>query len=575
MPSFLKNCCFALLFACAFNSHAAAIGLEIEGLSKPLTDNVRASLDWHTLDSGKVSSAYLQRRLQKSEATVAKALEPFGYYHPEITSQLKQDGEQWLAFYQITPGPITRVKQLNIQLAGAAANDPAFSQAQQTFPLQAGDALSHQRYESGKANISKKLTAQGYLDASLKTARIAVNKSRREADIALHWQSGPAYRFGELSSSTEHIDARLIQRWAKFNSGERFSYEKLLAFQQRLDSSGYFQHSEIAIDTQPSDGTADISVITEPAAKRLYRASLGYGTDTGARAQLGFEQRWLNRFGHSLRSGIRLAEREQSYSLSYQVPALRGRADSYHYGWQRRDQQLPEYDSRSDRFSASQLSNTRSWQILWGINIESDQFTVANQRQSEQLWYLENQWSKYRSDKPVYPSRANSLIINGRVGAGFDSEQKYFSRLHLQQQWIRPAPWPGRVILRGAAGALWSDSFDRLPPQHRFYSGGDRSVRGYAYQSLSPTDGSNQRIGGRYLAELSGELDYRFNENWAAAFFVDAGQAFNFSDTDLAIGTGLGARFITSLLVVRIDVANAINQENKPWRLHLTLGTDF
>ncbi len=575
MPTLLKICCFAGLFTCALSSHAGDIRVVIEGLEKPLAENVRASLRWQGLDSDQVSAAYLQKRLQQSEAQVRQALEPFGYYHAQITSQLQQQDSQWTAHYTVTAGSVTRVKALDIALKGAAASDPKLKTAATSFPLQVGDALDHQQYESGKAALSKQLNSLGYLDAELTEAVVAVNKAAQTADIRLHWSSGPAYRFGRLSSETQYIDDRLIQRWAGFETGQRFSYEKLLAFQRRLDSSGYFQSSEVAITTQPQQGLADISVITEPAAQKLYRTSLGYGTDTGARAQLGFEQRWLNRFGHSLRSGIRLAEREQSYSVSYQVPALRGRADSYHYGWQRRDQQLPEYDSRSDRLSATQLSNTRSWQILWGINIERDQFTVAGQRQSEQLWYIENQWSKFRSNEPVYPNHATSLLVNGRVGAGFDSEQQYFSRLYVQQLWVRPASWPGRITVRAAAGALWSDSFDKLPPQHRFYSGGDRSVRGYAYQSLSPTDASNNRIGGRYLAELSAELDYRFSEQWAGAVFTDAGQAFNISDTDIAVGVGIGARFITSLLVVRMDLANAINQESRSWRLHLTLGTDF
>lgn len=553
--------------------------VKIEGIDAPLKKNAELSLDWKKIDVDTLSPAYLEQRLEKSEALIHKALQPFGYYNAHIKSRLEKHKNRWTAIYTVAAGPATTVQQVDIKVNGAAENDSRVQQSIGAFPLTVGAPLLHSQYESGKAAISKQLTAAGYLDARLDRAKVSVNKTQNSAAINLRWTSGKAYRFGKLTTNTEHIDARLLKRWANFEQGDRFSYETLLTFQRRLDSSGFFQSSEVAVDTDPASGLAHITVQTEPASKRLYRASLGYGTDTGARTQLGFEQRWLNHYGHSLRTGARIAEREQSYSVTYHVPALRGRADSYNYGWQRRAQQLPEYDTRSDRISAVQLSTGGHWQIQWGINIESDRFTIGDgpgaTTQSDTLWYVENQWSRYKSNQPVYPDRASSLVVNGRTGAGFDGEQKYFSRLHLQQLWITPAPWPGRLILRGAAGALWSDSFDRLPPQHRFYSGGDRNVRGYSYQSLSPVDANNNRVGGRYLTEISGEIDYRLSESWAVAGFVDAGQAFSSDNPNIAIGTGLGIRFITSLLVVRMDVANATNQDDRPWRLHLSLGTDF
>lgn len=555
--------------------YAAEMQVEINGIDNPLKKNVRLSLDWHGINVDSLTAAYLEQRLKQSEKHVHTALQPFGYYNASVSSQLQQQDDKWLAQYQVSAGPATKISTLALHFAGDGASDPSLKSATENFPLAVGSTLNHSLYEQGKSAINRQLSAAGYLNATLEAAKVRVHKARNQADIHLRWQTGKAYRFGTLSTDTNQFDPRLLSRWANFSAGQRFNYETLLSFQRRLAASGFFQRADVAIDADSENGIANVIVETEAAAKRLYSGSIGFGTDTGARAQLGFEQRWLNRFGHSFRSGIRLAELEQSYSLSYHVPALRGRADNYTYSWQRSNKQLPEYDSSSDRLSAVQLSNTAHWQILWGINLEHDSFIIGGNRQADTLWYLENQWSKYKSKQPVYPSHARSLIINTRLGAGFDGEQKYFSRLLIQQHWIRPAPWRGRIQVRGAIGSLWSDSFDRLPPQHRFYSGGDRNVRGYAYQSLSPVDANNDRIGGRHLAEASVELDYRLNDSWAVASFVDAGQAFSSQQPDIAIGTGIGLRFITSLLVIRVDVANAINQPNRPWRLHLNLGTSF
>ena len=37
----------------------------------------------------------------------------------------------------------------------------------------------------------------------------------------------------------------------------------------------------------------------------------------------------------------------------------------------------------------------------------------------------------------------------------------------------------------------------------RFFAGGDQSVRGYEYQTLSPENDRGDRIGGRYMVALS------------------------------------------------------------------------
>lgn len=580
---------YALLLPCVLataglwsSASWAAIKVEVQGLPKPLEKNVRANLNWQNINPESLSSAYLQQRLMASEQQVAEALQPFGYYQAKISSELLSDQPKsgdWLSRYQIDLGPPTVVNALNIHLTEPPTNSPALAELAKQFPLQPGQRLIHSQYEQGKTTLSSRLNQLGYLDAELTQAEVAVSRQRNSADITLRWNTGPAYRFGELAINAPEIEPRLLRRWAEFSTGDAFDYAKLLSFQRKLNNSGFFAFSQIEINRVAETATADIVVNTAPAAKRLYKASFGYGTDTGARAQLGFEQRWLNRYGHSLLADLRLAEREQSYSMAYRIPALRGRADSYTISWQQRDQQLPEYDSRSSRFSVTELSHTRQWQIQHSANVELDDFVIGSTRTNDTLWYLETHWSRFSSNRPVFPNQAQSLTLNARLGSGFDQAQQYLARLQLQYLKVLPAPWDGRVLLRATAGALTVDNFDQLAPQHRFYAGGDRSVRGYRYQSLAPTNSSGDKIGGHYLAELSLETDYRFANNWAVAGFIDAGQAFsdtNRSDnSDIAVGTGLGLRFITTLLLVRLDVANGITESGQPWRLHLSLGTDF
>ena len=81
--------------------------------------------------------------------------------------------------------------------------------------------------------------------------------------------------------------------------------------------------------------------------------------------------------------------------------------------------------------------------------------------------------------------------------------------------------------------------------------------------------------GGRHLAVGSMELDYEVAEKWRVAAFIDAGNAFDDRNEPLARGTGLGVRYQTPVGPVRVDVANAISDPDRPWRVHITFGPEL
>jgi translocation and assembly module TamA len=40
--------------------------------------------------------------------------------------------------------------------------------------------------------------------------------------------------------------------------------------------------------------------------------------------------------------------------------------------------------------------------------------------------------------------------------------------------------------MRGNLGWIETGDFDKVPPDLRFFAGGDRSIRGYKYKSIAP-----------------------------------------------------------------------------------------
>jgi translocation and assembly module TamA len=108
-----------------------------------------------------------------------------------------------------------------------------------------------------------------------------------------------------------------------------------------------------------------------------------------------------------------------------------------------------------------------------------------------------------------------------------------------------------------------------LPNLYRFKAGGSRSVRGYAFESLS-----NNGLGSNNIVTASAEIEMKVHGDWSLAAFFDAGNAFNdWNDYELRKGVGIGVRWYSIAGPLRLDVAQGLDLAGDPWRIHFTIGT--
>jgi len=126
-------------------------------------------------------------------------------------------------------------------------------------------------------------------------------------------------------------------------------------------------------------------------------------------------------------------------------------------------------------------------------------------------------------------------------------------------------------------GRFYTTSIDgaaeNLPISLRFFAGGSRSVRGYSYQSLGPTDQYGNVVGGNNMFVMNFELERAIGADWGVAAFYDTGNAFNnFSNMDLVQGAGVGVRYYTPIGSMNLDLARQIGVSNPDFRIHFTIG---
>jgi translocation and assembly module TamA len=449
--------------------------------------------------------------------------------------------------------------------------------ALQKFEPKQGARLDHAAYERSKQLIATALANDGYLSAQPVRRKVSVVRGANSADIDLAFDAGPRYRLGELRFSESQFPDSFLQQYKLWEEGEYYSADKLLTLQQALVDADYFTSVAVTPDLEhAADDVVPVDVMLIPAKRTVYTANLYFSTDSGPGVKLGAQRRWLNQRGHKLGGEIEYSSRLQEISTTYQIPKPGLRSRNYTIGAGYRDEQTDTSRSRMARLAANEVTERwKGFTRTLGLQYLNGDFEIADQRGSTSLLYAEGLLTRKKANDVYFPTSGYSLLYGLRFAFESLLSDTSFTQLHAEGKWLRKVGEDGRFLARAALGAMVVDNFDALPPELRFFAGGDRSIRGFDYQQIGEVNSTGGVIGGEYLAVASAEYEHYFWDNWGAAVFVDAGDAFK-SNFDANVGAGIGLRWKSPIGLVRVDIARPVVTElDKSWRVHLVIGPDL
>lgn len=571
------------------------VNVEITGIrDDELLKNIKNYLQIEQQKEHKRLSVRRIRRLHKqSTEDIIKALQPFGYYRPKIITSLKppesEDNKTWQAQYQITPGESLKVHQVEVKILGMGQTDSAFEQLVANFPIAKGDVLYHPDYDKGKMLLRGLAEERGYFHAHLTEHRIEYNETDYQASIFLTFDTGPRYRFGELVFEQDILEEDIIGRYQPFAAGDPYNAEKLIIFERDLENSGYFTEVEIEVKrptTPQAEGELVVPVNVQFTERKrtAYSASIGYGTDTGIRGTVRFERRYINKYGHKFSIEAKLSEIRQSVTAQYFIPYSDNQEEFLSLKAGYIDESTDIIDSETLVIGLAKhhprlFFNRYKVNEVLGLEYRDEKYTVGEDSGHASLLMPNASWSYVKADNRMYTLKGFKLQLDIRGALNQLGSDNSFLQTHLSSTFIRKLHEKGRLIARGELGysfiSLLDGEFRDLPPSIRYFAGGDRSVRGYDYNELGPTDSQGQVIGGENLMVGSLEYEHIVIDKWSVAAFYDVGNAFdNFSDP-LKQGAGLGVRWQSPVGLVRVDVATALSEDNYPIRLHVTVGPDL
>lgn len=555
---------------------ADQLQLSVNGVSDEIAGNVRAFLSIASLEDQSITSESRLRFLhRRAMDEIGEALEPFGFYNPEIKTELNQlsDGN-WQAIYTITPGPQVMLTRVNISLLGEGQTDPVFNEIVGTTPLKIDSVLDQQAYSRLKSRLQSVAAERGYYRARFDRSSIYVNRDENTAEINIIFSTGQRTRISELRFSDSPISEDLLRRYPRFTEGDHLDVAQLIDLQSALIDSNYFADVEVLpLLSELEDGEIPIQISLTPRPRNLYRAGIGFGTDTGTRIQLGLDRRYVNSRGHRLNANLRLSEIRNDLSGSYMIPGTDPRSDQYGIRGRYSDENSDTIESQTYAVGGIWQKQIGDWERVLTLDLEQEQFTFDDVTQSVVLLIPRAKFTKTVADDLFNTRKGYNLGLSAAASSDSLLSDISLIQLTLNGKRVDSLSDNWRLLSRFELGATVTDNFDLVPASMRFYAGGDNSVRGYDYQKLGPESANGNIIGGQYLMVGSLEADYMFRPNWRLAGFMDAGNAFDDFSEPVKTSVGFGVRWQSPVGPIRLDLAKPI--EDSGFRIHFTLGPDL
>jgi len=507
-----------------------------------------------------------------------EAAATLGFFSADVDVKVDRSAKPVAVTLTITPGAATHIASVTIDVTGPANTLPegeaAIRKLRDEWLLPKRAQFRQQTWTAAKQRATATLAASPFAAATLAASEAKVDPAAYSADLSLTLDSGPPFRFGEIEvQGLKRYTPELVKNFGAVPEGELYSEQAMDDYVRRLLASGYFASVQASIDTdvaQAEHAKVTLSVIEAPSRRLEFGA--GYSTDTEYRASASYSDVNLDGHGLQMYTNARVETKVQQLDLRFvRPPTPTGWIDTYAATLQRTD--IENLVTRTAAVTARRRAIDERRTPAFGIGFyQNDQTPDGLPTESSHALYVDGEYTWRNVDDLLSPTRG--WMANVQVGYGIPgASTEQFGRVIAKTvAWV-PLSRNDTLNLRADAGAVLAQSRVGIPSNFLFRTGGDTTVRGYAFESLGVQEGSAV-VGGRYYAVASAEVDHWVTQTWGVAAFVDAGNATDtLKEFHFALGYGVGARVRTPIGPFRLDVA--YGQDDASVRVHFSVGLSF
>lgn len=544
-----------------------------------------------------LSDDELTRLMDMARLDIQNLVATLGYFSPVIDitrdGSVADSGQRTVHIRVVASEPV-RISQVLVHFTGPITTDAAANTQratiESTWLLPAGNRFTQAGWGAAKQQALSQLTSLRYPTGTISESLADVDPVTHMARLEITLNSGPRYKIGKLvATGLTRFNAELVNRLARLNEGRDYDLKELMAAQQRLTSSGYFNSAFVRVDTTSDPQAAQVLVTLREAKLQKITLGIGASSDSGARFSAEHLHQQVPGLGWRALSKISLDRDTKSLSTELTAPP-----DANGWRWNTslllQDERSGTSDVGSQRWRAGSLKEGDRIDRNYYLEYDRADTTTADASSAQiaEALSVNYAFTLRQFDALPFPSSGWAWGLEVGGGTTLGSEHLPFSRVLTRWQSFlplgrQPDGLPdlraGRLAVRAEVGAVAVKDGTSLPSTLLFLTGGATSVRGYTLRSIGITQADGTVVAGRYMTTGSLEWQHPITvqgrlTDWEGALFIDAGSVANKpAALHAQVGVGGGVRWKTPVGPLEIDLAYGVAVQQ--WRLHLNVGFVF
>ena len=520
-----------------------------------------------------------------------------GYVNVEVSEpqvELSENLEDVFITITVNEGQEFRVGAVNV--GGDQPID--LSAAVEEMTLQSGEIFSRRLVNEAVNTMSKKLGDAGYARAQVRAVP-EINDETQTVDVTLVVTPGPLVyvRLVEFRGNTDTSDVVLRREIPQLEASvsSAAAIEKGRINLQRLGFFSLVRASTRPVPDQPDQ--VDVVYEVKEQASGSLSASVGFSQGEGVLLGAAVSQKNFlgsgNALSFSLQSSSSTKEARFSFTDPYYTIDGVSRGVDLYFA-------QTDFDSTG---TADYSTDETGLGLTFGYPVSNESristsFAVQNtnldaKASGSRASYIDT----FFTSEGLSSSATTADFVEYKVGAAYSfdtlnkaflptdgtrhrlsfdlsipgSDLEYYTASYLGETYI-PVLEQEDVSLKFKTRLGYGDGVgdsQGLPFLKNFFAGGIRTVRGYTYNSLGPTDSNGEQIGGNVLITGTAALQFpmpgiKETDQARLSLFGDAGQVYadNAELGDLRYSAGLALAWMTPIGPLSFTYASALNSKS-------------
>ena len=476
---------------------------------------------------------------------------------------------------------------------------------QKLVKLKTGQVYSQSLLRETQKDFASEMGKYGYAFAKVDVIP-RIDEINKRVDLAFDLKQGQRTYVRRINVRGNYrTKDEVFRREMRQLESSFYSKESVEQSRRRIQRLAFVE--SVKIETSPVVGTndqVDLEITIKERSSNQFTAGVGYSQTAGVLFNVGLTQNNFMGTGKSLSVAGSNSESEKSFNLSYNNPyhTIDGVGRGFKVYYDKTDTSDDDTsDYESDKYGAN-INYTfpidEDDSLRFSIGAEQRKISTTSSSPQYIVDYIENNGDEYTEllgtasyvhdtrDRTVFPTsgQIQSLVMEVALPG---SDLEYYKIKYSGSAYF-PISESFTGVLKGglAYGNGYGDT-DELPFFENFYSGGIRTVRGFEYNSLGPTDLDDddpEAIGGNVSLNATAEVRFPIPflsdvDGLKGSVFVDAGNVFEDEiDTgDIRYSAGVGLTWVSPLGPLSLSYAKPLNakDDDKTQELQFSVGANF